>query len=532
MKLQVPPYMHYLSYHVQFFSSEWPEFIGTKYNDRLSITVDSPSKGTSEFIFDVNNGYFVLDSIDIPGTGFDLFAPSGNPELVDLVDRIPRTPGADAGASDLIPIGGTEHPVSPNEQIIVKIKIEDVGDNMFDSAAYIDNMRFTGYAITDIVAKKEALDLNGGEVQCNDTIQYRVTLSNTGSADQANNPGDEFEDYLPDNVTYVDNSSHANYGTITYTPGLNLITWDGDIPAETSRVLTFEVTVNDNLPNGAIISNQGTVYWDSDESGDNDAIELTDDIYVDDNMDQDMDGETNDDDPTNITIYAFDQPPMVMEEFSSDVTGSIAYQYYLSRKWFETEELDSYGSCFEVAPSYHYTTAKSFKTKIRQSDGPQHWNYYFSNLGAKVDWWEIYFTCGDTSEDYELNLTFQDEYDQEVAKIRIKYAEEGDKPMDWLLDLSFWDPDNGWTRLKSDFYQGYLRNEWYKLRIEKNGTGLIDYSLGRRYREYIDYETGSQLSAPFKDLTKIKWESTTSPDPAICPLFFWDEHKIGLNYDY
>ena len=45
MTLQVPLYMHYLYYDVQFFSSEWPEYIGTKYNDKLTITINSPDIG-------------------------------------------------------------------------------------------------------------------------------------------------------------------------------------------------------------------------------------------------------------------------------------------------------------------------------------------------------------------------------------------------------------------------------------------------------------------------------------------------------
>ncbi len=42
MELQVPPYMHYLYYDVQFFTTEYPDYIGTKYNDEFTGTVDSP----------------------------------------------------------------------------------------------------------------------------------------------------------------------------------------------------------------------------------------------------------------------------------------------------------------------------------------------------------------------------------------------------------------------------------------------------------------------------------------------------------
>ncbi|MDH7507138.1 MAG: choice-of-anchor L domain-containing protein, partial [Candidatus Thermoplasmatota archaeon] len=453
MVLQVPMYMHYVYYDAQFFSAEYPEYVGSKYDDKLTITVNSPSKGKSTFQISVNSGYFVLDSQGIPGTGFDIFAQSGNPADVDIVDTQPRTPGADAGASSLI-VGGAE--VSPNELITVTIKIEDVGDNQFDSAAFIDNFRFSGYAKTDIIAKKEVFDLNGGEVESNDVLKYVITITNTGTAKQKNNPGNEFEDYIPENTTYVPGSAYSQYGTIAYDSNENKIVWNGEIPAQTSRVLEFKVKINENLSNGQIISNQGTVYWDSNEDGTNNAIELTDDIYVDDGIDQDGDGNTDDDDPTTVTVYAFDNPSYVTEDFSDDTTGEGAVQYYLGRKWFETNKIKTSNSCFEIARYYYYSTSQSFKTKIRNSDGPLYWNYSLSALNnPTLVWWEIWFACGDTSEEYSFNLHLQDKYGQDIAKLKFDYVNNGSKPSDWVLELFFWDPANGWVRLSSNYLGGY-----------------------------------------------------------------------------
>ncbi len=527
MVLKVPMYMHYLYYDVQFFSSEYPEFVGSKFNDDLTITVNSPSKGISTYTFDVNSGYFVLNSNNIPGTGFNIFAQSGNPADVDIVDKTPRNPGADAGASSLIVEGS---PVSPNEEITVTIKIEDVGDNQFDSAAFIDNFRFSGYAKTEIIAKKEVEDLNGGEIECNDTLRYTITISNTGAAAQSNNPGDEFADYIPLNTVYVPGSAYSQNGIINYITSENKITWNGDIPAETSRVLQFDVVINQNLPIAQVISNQGTVYWDSDEDGINDAIELTDDIYADDGIDTDMDGETNDDDPTEVVVFSFDNPAFVTEDFSDDLSGVKATEYYLSRKWFETQDELSCNSCFEVVSFYHYLTAKSFKTKIRASNGPQYWNYSLSELNnAQLSWWEIWFACGDTSENYSFNLNLQNSNYQDITKIKFEYVKNGSMPSDWVLELHYWDPVSGWNKISSNFLGGYLRNTWYKLRIEKNGTNYIDYSLGRINRGVIEFKTGQRLSVPFLDFARVEWVSTT-PDPKVCPMFFWDEHSIGLTY--
>ena len=526
MTLQVPAYMHYIYYDVQFFSTEYPEWVGTIYNDKLTITVDSPSKGTSEYIFDINSGYFVLDSNGITGTGFDVFAQSGNPEEVDWVDTTPRMPGADAGASDLVPIGGLSHPVSPHEQIIVTIDIRDTGDNILDSAAFIDNLVFSGYANTEMVARKTAQDLNGGDLECGDIIKYVVTISNTGTADQQDNIGNEFEDIIPENTTYVTGSITATSGTIDYNVGENKITWDGPIPSESSVSLTFEVTVNSSLANNALISNQGTTYWDSNEDGTNDETELTDDPHMDDGLDQDGDGYTNDDDPTNLYVVAFEPPLTVTENFSDDAAGEKATQSYLDRNWFETGN-GSLGSIFEVASSYHYSTDQSFKTKLRSSGNLQYWNYSLSNLESDIEWWEIFFKCGNVSEESDLYLDFKNSVGDSIAKIKFEYVQMGtEPPTDWVLELYYWNYGIGWTRLYSDFSGGYLFNSWYKLRIEKNGIDNIGYSLNRTGIGLVDFKTGNRLSSSFSDLTSIVWSNTKHP--VVCPMFFWDEHRIGL----
>ena len=86
MTLNVPGYMHYVYYDAQFLSAEYPEYVGTQYNDKLTVTIDSPSEGSSEYMFDVNSGYFVLDSTGLTGTGFNVYAQSGSPEGVDWID--------------------------------------------------------------------------------------------------------------------------------------------------------------------------------------------------------------------------------------------------------------------------------------------------------------------------------------------------------------------------------------------------------------------------------------------------------------
>lgn len=528
MTLQVPPYMHYIYYDIQFLSSEYPEYVGTQYNDKLTVTVDSPNEGESEYIFDVNSGYFLLESNSIPGTGFDIYARSGYPGGVDWVDTTPRAYGADAGASDLIQIGGINHPVSPNEQITVTFKIKDAGDNLFDSAAFIDNLKFTGYAKTEIVARKTAEDLNGEPLECGDTLKYRVTISNTGDADQDDNPGDEFEDFLPSNTTYVEGTATATSGSISYDSGENKITWDGTVPAESSVILEFQATVNQGLENGTIISNQGTVLWDSNEDGTNDETELTDDAHIDDGIDQDGDGETDDDDPTNLTVTQFEYPESITEGFSDDTAGGPATQSYFGRQWFETSTENIPGTVFEVASGYHYNTAKSFKTKMRASGSPLYWNYTFDELDGDMIYWESWFACGDASEQADLYLDFENNIGQDIAKLKLEYVEQQtDSPLNYYLALYYYVTGTGWVKLNSDLEGGYLRNGWYKIHIEKNGENNIDYILNRTGVGQVGSVTAPRLIAPFENFAQLKFESTKNP--IVCPMIFWDENTIGLS---
>jgi len=530
LTLQVPMFMHYLYYDVQFFSSEYPEYVGTQYNDKLTITVNSPTKGSSAYIFDVNSGYFLLDSSDIPNTGFDIFARSGYPGGVDNVDTIFRRYGADAGASGLIQIGGVKHPVSPNEQITITFEIKDEGDNQFDSAAYIDNLKFTGFSKTEISARKTVEDMFGQPIEtaeCEDTIKYKVIISNTGAALQRDNPGNEFEDTLPSNVTYIDESATATSGTINFDIDENKITWNGQIPGESSVILSFDAVINSGLNNGEIISNQGIVNWDSNEDRINDALELTDNPYIDDGVDQDNDNETDDDDPTNITIIRFETPPYVEENFSDDTIGEKANQSYSTRSWFETTKSSQVGTCFEVAGGYYYETPNSYKTKIRQSGGKSYWNYTLSELEGDIIWWEVCFACGDSFNSSDLYLDFKNDNNQNIARLKFEYVEiDEDYPMNWVLDLSYWDPIDEWVKLSSDFEDGHLRNSWYKLRIEKNGENNINYILNRSGIGNTDTLTGKTISTSFENLDRVEFYSTK--DPIVCPMIFWDEHFVGL----
>jgi uncharacterized repeat protein (TIGR01451 family) len=528
LQLLVPQYMHYLYYDVQFFTVEYPDYVGTQYNDQLTITVNSPSKGVSSYVINVNGGDFVLNARDtaLLGTGYNLFAQDNNPSGVDWLQTTPNSNGVDAGATALI---GREHPVSPGEIITFTIDLKDEGDNQFDSMAFFDNIRFAGFAKTQILARKTVTDINGGLVQCEDLLEYSITISNIGTAAQTNNPGPEFEDILPANVQYVVGSATAGSGTITYDSGTNKILWDGIIPAQSSIALNFMVSVNNGLVNGTKISNQGVVHWDENEDGINEKNELTDDPAVNDGIDQDGDGETGDDDPTIVSIWSYDAPTILTEDFAGfeDIVGGKAQDSYQGQVWFDTSE-QSGESNFEVSPSYHYFTAKSFKTKLRSTSPIQYWNYSFSMFNSEITSWETWFACGNSSESADLCADFKTTSGNDIAQIKLDYIYVDDAPHSscYQVKMSIKTP-SGWVQLHSDYANGYLYNGWYKLRIEKNGDAAMNYSLSRPGGVGMtDFVTGQGLGSSFSNLARVEWYSTRNP--VVSPIVFWDEHTVSL----
>ncbi len=527
LQLRVPAFMHYLYYDVQFFTVEYPDYVGTQYNDQLTITVNSPSKGVSSYVINVNGGDFVLNARDtaLLGTGYNLFAQDNSPSGVDWLQTTPNSNGVDAGASALI---GREHPVSPGEIITLTIDLKDEGDNQFDSMAFFDNLRFSGFAKTQILARKTVEDLNGGLVQCEDILEYSITISNIGTANQNNNPGPEFTDVIPANMQYIPGSATAGSGTITYDSGTNKILWDGSITAQSSIALSFMVTVKTGLVNNTKISNQGIVYWDENEDGINEKNELTDDPAVNDGVDQDGDGETGDDDPTIVNVWSYDAPTILTEDFAGfeDIVGGKAQDSYQGQVWFDTSK-QSGESNFEVSPSYHYFTAKSFKTKLRSTSTIQYWNYSFSMFNSEITSWETWFACGNSSEPADLCVDFKTTSGNDIVQIKLDYVYVDDAPHSscYQVKMSIRTP-SGWIQLHSDYANGYLYNGWYKLRIEKNGDTAMNYSLSRPGAGVTDLATGQGLGSSFSNLARVEWYSTRNP--VVSPIVFWDEHTVSL----
>jgi uncharacterized repeat protein (TIGR01451 family) len=106
-------------------------------------------------------------------------------------------------------------------------------------------------------------------------VTYTLALTNTGTAGQGDNAGDELVDVLPAELTLV--SASATSGTATAVVATNTVTWNGALAPGATVTVTIQATVGAATPGGSIISNQGTVHYDADGNGVNEATRPTDD---------------------------------------------------------------------------------------------------------------------------------------------------------------------------------------------------------------------------------------------------------------
>jgi uncharacterized repeat protein (TIGR01451 family) len=106
------------------------------------------------------------------------------------------------------------------------------------------------------------------------SVTYTITLSNNGASAQGDNPGDEFTDVLPADLTLV--SATASSGTAVASIGTNTVTWNGSIPATGSVTITINASINPAVVSGTTILNQGTISFDGDGNGTNESTAVTD----------------------------------------------------------------------------------------------------------------------------------------------------------------------------------------------------------------------------------------------------------------
>jgi hypothetical protein len=137
-----------LSFNFRFMSEEYPEWVGTQYNDFFRVFLTTPS-GTQQIAFDTNgnpinvNNNFFDPAIYPAGTKFDGTTP--------LLTTMATVTGGDI--------------------ITLTFEVADMGDNIYDTAVFIDNLRFSEGG--------EGPPVTGAFVTISGTIRWTDSAGNT-----------------------------------------------------------------------------------------------------------------------------------------------------------------------------------------------------------------------------------------------------------------------------------------------------------------------------------------------------------------
>ena len=108
-----------------------------------------------------------------------------------------------------------------------------------------------------------------GTFEPGSNVTYTITLTNAGGGAQTDNSGNELTDVLPAQLTLV--SANASSGAAVATIGTNTVTWNGAIAPGGSVTITIVATISAATPSGTVVSNQGTIAYDSNGDATNDA---------------------------------------------------------------------------------------------------------------------------------------------------------------------------------------------------------------------------------------------------------------------
>ncbi len=140
--IRAPTNAQSLAYDFRFFSSEYPEWVCTQYNDTYIALYDSAAPGipaNRNISFDsagnpvsVNIGFF-----DVPGAPNIYTHPALAGTGLDGNDGANRVRG---GATSFLT---TTAPVIPGETITLRFLIWDTGDQIYDSTVLLDNFRWS-----------------------------------------------------------------------------------------------------------------------------------------------------------------------------------------------------------------------------------------------------------------------------------------------------------------------------------------------------------------------------------------------------
>lgn len=147
MDLNVPTGTNCLSFDLVFYSEEYPEYVGSPFNDGFLAELDSNSwtydpetssiDAPENFAFDENHNLLTVNSASFAAEGNTGLQYDGSTKLLEAAT--PVTPGAHS----------------------LYLSLFDAGDGIYDSAVFLDNLRTRNVASSECAAGARVLDTDG-----------------------------------------------------------------------------------------------------------------------------------------------------------------------------------------------------------------------------------------------------------------------------------------------------------------------------------------------------------------------------------
>lgn len=124
LQLEVPSEYDCLSFDATFYSEEYPEWVGSQYNDTFTAQIN-------------NSDLFVDEDYNVFAPGNFVFDSQGNMTSINALYDIsgPTATTYDGGTPRL----QARTAVIPNTTVDIYLSIQDVSDSLWDSAVFLDN---------------------------------------------------------------------------------------------------------------------------------------------------------------------------------------------------------------------------------------------------------------------------------------------------------------------------------------------------------------------------------------------------------
>lgn len=242
LKLLVPSGATTLSFDFRFMSEEYPEYVGSQYNDFFYAYL-TDSAGTHQVAFDdnghiinVNNNFFNPNIYPI-GTVFD----GSTKRLTTTVN------------------------VNEGETITLQFMVGDIGDGIFDTAVFLDNVRFNiGPAPPGTTPTADVIVVKNAPNSVEQGKQFTYTI-NYFNIEEGIAKNVAVVENLPSHVIFVSASSGGFYSSSSHS-----VTWNlGTMQPFSSGSMTLTVATPSGTPIGTLLQNVASISTTSQESNSN-----------------------------------------------------------------------------------------------------------------------------------------------------------------------------------------------------------------------------------------------------------------------